>query len=401
MTKYVVDTNVLVNDLSVLEGKEIVILSHVLRELEKHKSNRDKKDLAYGARKAVRWIDDHMEDDLVHFDLHDYTWNSSDPYENDYVDNLIVKACLERGYGLITNDKLLKFKALGFGIEFIEAESYESDEDDYTGVYEVVLSDEELAEFYENLDTNMFELFDNEYVVIIDKSGKYVDKYRWSDEHGYIAVKYNRISSKYLGEIRPRNMKQELLFNMLQDRKTTVKSCFGKFGTGKDFCMISHAVHLIENQKFQKIVFIRNQIPLKDAPESGFRKGDLFDKMIEFAMPLADHVGGVEMLRKMVEAGMVELQDLSRIRGRDLRNSIVYVTEAQNNTEEHVKLLLGRIGEGSELWLNGDLKQIDKDSFRHNSGIQAISKLKGHELYAQVTLDKTERSRTAELAELI
>ncbi|MNP27410.1 hypothetical protein D3C76_1203200 [compost metagenome] len=92
---------------------------------------------------------------------------------------------------------------------------------------------------------------------------------------------------------------------------------------------------------------------------------------------------------------------MSRIRGRDIKNSIIYVTEFQNNTREHAQLLLGRVGEGSQLWINGDLKQTDSEVFVSNSGISAITKLRGNELYAQVTLDKTERSKTAELAELI
>jgi predicted ribonuclease YlaK len=188
---------------------------------------------------------------------------------------------------------------------------------------------------------------------------------------------------------------------MLQDKNITIKACFGRYGSGKDYCMISHAVNMIENGTFDKIVFIRNQIPLRDAPESGFRKGDLFEKMIEYAMPLADHVGGIEYLKFMVEKGQVELKDLSRIRGRDLRNSIIYCTEVQNNSKEHIKLLIGRVGEGSQLWLNGDMKQTDKDVFARNSGILALTQLKGNELYGQVTLDKTERSKTASLAELI
>jgi PhoH-like ATPase len=248
----------------------------------------------------------------------------------------------------------------------------------------------------------MYELYENEYIMFKNTGGEYIDKakYKWNGEM-YVPVKFKEVSSRHMGKTKPRNLKQQLLFNMLQDRSITVKACFGVFGSGKDFCMISHAIAMLESRVIDKIVFVRNQVPLKDAPESGFRKGDNFDKMIEFAMPLADAVGGVDQLRLMVDSGVVELQDLTRIRGRDIKNSIIYVTEVQNNTSEHVKLLISRVGEGSQIWFNGDLKQTDKDVFRHNSGILTLTKLKGNPLYGQVILDKTERSETASLAELL
>src|SRR5206468_5020578 len=135
---------------------------------------------------------------------------------------------------------------------------------------------------------------------------------------------------------KPRNHKQELLFDMLQNRDITVKACFGKFGTGKDFCMLSHAINLIETNKFDKLVFVRNNIELEDSEAIGFRKGDLFDKLVEWAMPIADHLGGVEGLKMFVDKGLIELQHLGTIRGRDIKNSIVYVTEVQNNTTNHI-----------------------------------------------------------------
>src|SRR5690625_5089186 len=112
---------------------------------------------------------------------------------------------------------------------------------------------------------------------------------KWSGDE-YTKVKFRKVSGRFMGDIRPKNHRQELLFDLLQDQNTTVIACFGRFETGKDFCMLAHAVNLIESNKIEKIVFVRNNIELADSEPIGFRKGDLFHKLIEFAMPLADHL---------------------------------------------------------------------------------------------------------------
>ncbi|GFN32583.1 PhoH family protein [Paenibacillus xylaniclasticus] len=397
MKKVLVDTNCLIDGFEIKEEYTYVLLSHVNRELDKHKIYGDG-DLKYRSRRAVRFIEDN--EDKFEFDIRDYNVQFGSGFDNEYTDNKIIQACLDNDYSLMTRDLLLKQKARMYGVELVEYSDGDEVFKDYTGVLEVELTDSQQSHLYENLNINTYGLVKNQYLIVKNKNGDYIDKFRWNGkEHAHI--KWKKVSSRYLGDSKPRNQRQELLFNMLQDDNITVKGCFGKFGSGKDYCMISHAISYIESQKFDKLVFCRNQIPLRDAPESGFRKGDNFDKMVEFAMPLADAVGGVEMLRLMVEKGQVELQDLSRIRGRDIKNAIIYVTEFQNNSSEHARLLLGRVGENSQLWINGDLKQTDREVFAINSGIRAMTKLQGNDLYGQVTLDKTERSKTASLSELI
>ena len=89
------------------------------------------------------------------------------------------------------------------------------------------------------------------------------------------------------------------------------------------------------------------------------------------------------------------------MRGRDIKNSILYVSECENNTKNHIQLLIGRVGLNSQIWLNGDTRQVDHDKFAVNNGVNALKLLKGQELYGQVTLDKTERSKTSKLADLL
>lgn len=119
-------------------------------------------------------------------------------------------------------------------------------------------------------------------------------------------------------------------------------------------------------------------------------------------MPLADHLGGTDGLSLMVGHGQIEIVHLGFIRGRDIKNSIILCSEAENMTKEHIQLLLGRVGEGSALWINGDFKQCDAEVFRQNSGLMAaVDKLKGHPRFGYVKLLKTERSETAAMADLL
>ena len=103
-----------------------------------------------------------------------------------------------------------------------------------------------------------------------------------------------------------------------------------------------------------------------------------------------------------IKNGQVEVAHLGFIRGRDYKNAILLVSEAENLTKEHIQLLLGRVGEGSMLWLAGDLKQTDEAVFENNSGMRkAISALTGNPHFAYVYMPKTERSETAQLADLL
>jgi PhoH-like ATPase len=415
MTKFfVADTNILLDSIESLAEQNIVLLSHTLREMDKHKSSSNG-ELAFRARKAVRYIKNNK--DKFKFDLNDYNGSElGENFSSSYQDDNILKACVDNGYGIITNDVLLQMKSEGFNVEVKELD--ETLQEEYTGIVDIYLTktDEDqksLAEVYENPYNNKFNLVMNQYIYFWDKDSptfneegeisgyEFLDSFKFDGEK-HVKLKHKAITPKFTGDkVKPINKKQEMLFDLLQNKEITIKTCLGKFGVGKDFVMITHALDLIEQGKMDKLIWARNNVELADVPTLGILPGDKFEKLVEFAMPLADHVGGVEGLEMLIKQGKIEIQHLGSLRGRDIKNSIIYVTECQNNTKDHFKLLIGRVGKGSELWLNGDLKQTDKDVYKQNSGIRALSKLKGKYLFGQATLDKTERSDTAELADLL
>lgn len=274
---------------------------------------------------------------------------------------------------------------------------------DYKGYIEVQLDDNKLAAFYNNKDlyVELYELKENEYLLIKDSTGEIVDKYCY--QNGELRqVKYNIIQNAYCGKIKPRNLQQELAMDMLIDNHSKVKLVQGVYGSGKDYLMLNQALSLIEKGKFQKIVFIRPNVTVANVPEIGYLKGTTEEKLAWTLGPFYDKVGGEEGVRMLVEQGKIELVPLLFIRGRSFDNSIVYVTEGQNITTEIAKLIISRIGDNSELWLNCDTHQVDKQIYEKDNGVnKMVDRLAGNSLFAYIYLPKTERSQVAELATLL
>jgi len=162
--------------------------------------------------------------------------------------------------------------------------------------------------------------------------------------------------------------------------------------------MFLHAWDLIQKGKKDKIIFIRNLVPFKDAPEIGFLQGSLQEK-ISWGLGPIESILGEEGLTLAQQAGQIEAVNLGFIRGCSWDNTILYVSEGQNITGGGYKLLISRCGENSELWINGDILQTDDKKFETNNGLERITKsLAGNKLFGSVKLLKTERSAVAELA---
>lgn len=282
-----------------------------------------------------------------------------------------------------------------------------AEKSDYKGWTEVALEDggeEALAMAYSK-DVEQKNLFDtptNGYVLIpnADADGNTAGL-RW-DGSRYVPIKYKNLNTTYAGKIKPLNDQQKIAFDLLQNDDITIKLLLGVYGSGKDFLMVNHAIDLIEKGKYDKIVWVRNNIEVKDTKELGFLPGSMFEKIYPFAAILADCLGGEVALERAITDGWVEIQPLGFIRGRSFQRSIIYCSEAENLTKQHTQLLIGRVGEGSTLWINGDLRQIDDVTFERNNGIQKlIDKLTGNERFGTVYLPITERSETARLADLL
>lgn len=269
------------------------------------------------------------------------------------------------------------------------------------GCIEIELSEEKLAAFYNNkeLYIELFDLKENQYLLIKDLTGEVVDKYCY--QNGELRqVMFVKLGGTFTGTIKPRNPEQVCLFDMLKDKTSKVKLVTGRFGSGKTLAMVYAALELIEKGKFDRIVWVRNNVAVKDAPEIGFLPGDDIAKLKPFLGPFLDHAGGEDGVKKLLEEDKLWVIPLGHLRGRSLKNCILLCSECENFTKEHLQLLMGRIDEGSQLWLDGDLKQRDKLIFEKSAGIEKmVSRLTGKKLFAYVHLKKAERSEVAALAD--
>ena len=272
---------------------------------------------------------------------------------------------------------------------------------DYLGYQEFCFSEEELANLYHGKLPESVSLLRNEYLLAKDNDGGVIDYFRNIGDKT-VRVTPKTITSKFNGKIKPRNPQQVLALDMLYDPEITIKVLTGKFGSGKTMFMCSAAAELLEKNKVDSIVWIRNNVEVKNSRPIGHLPGSYEEKLMPYAMPLADHLGGKDGLEYFMRSGKIQITHLGFLRGRNIENSIIMCSEAENLTKEHVQLLIGRVGEGSSLWLDGDRKQVDHQTFSDNNGLTvAIEKLKGHPRFGYVRLAKTERSETAAMADLL
>ena len=271
----------------------------------------------------------------------------------------------------------------------------------YKGYQIISFNEKEMAEFYKSKQLkNSTYLLENEFVLIADDGGNIVDKYLNQDGE-LKRITHTIINNNWYGIIKPRNLYQSLAISLLNDSSIPVKVLTGVYGSAKTFFMINAALQCLESGNKDKIIFVRNGLSPKGVPDIGHLPGSALDKTIVWAMPIADHIGGEDGLLHLIESKQLEILPLNYIRGRDLKNAIIFSDESENLTPKLIQLLLGRVGENSELWIAGDYRQSDLGKNFSEGLSYMIDRLKGNRLFGYVDLPITERSKVAELSNLL
>lgn len=159
-------------------------------------------------------------------------------------------------------------------------------------------------------------------------------------------------------KIYPRTQNQAEYINLLQTKDMVF--CTGSAGSGKTFLAVAEALRLILSHKKNKLIITR---PVVEAGESlGFLPGDLEQKIDPYLRPIKDAMETIitpETVKKLVEAGIIEVAPLAYMRGRTLNNAVIILDEAQNTTNSQMKMFLTRMGENSKMFITGDPTQID------------------------------------------
>ncbi len=173
--------------------------------------------------------------------------------------------------------------------------------------------------------------------------------------------------------IKPKTVGQKLYIDSI--RNNDIVFGIGPAGTGKTYLAMAMAVNAFKNKEVNRIILTR---PAVEAGESlGFLPGDLKEKVDPYLRPVYDalfDILGAETYLKLVEKGLIEVAPLAYMRGRTLDSSYVILDEAQNTTNEQMKMFLTRLGFGSKAIITGDITQIDLAKGK-SSGLITVSKI--------------------------
>lgn len=174
--------------------------------------------------------------------------------------------------------------------------------------------------------------------------------------------------------VQPKTVGQKRYIKAIKDN--TVVLGVGPAGTGKTYLAMAMAIRAFKNNEVNRIILTR---PAIEAGESlGFLPGDLQQKVDPYLRPLYDalyEIMGAESFIKNMEKGLIEVAPLAYMRGRTLDNAFIVLDEAQNTTEEQMKMFLTRIGFGSKVVVTGDLTQVDLPRGKRSGLEQACSVL--------------------------
>lgn len=422
MSKYILDTNVLLNNPDFIKNNQVILVPTVLRELENLELKRSNYEMQYRIRNAKRILKEYENNvTYVNFDITIDTVHKYIGYETQYGDNIIMSYVLllieeypEESSELVvyTDDVLLQQKLKSKGVEYISTEEIYNQED-YSGIkiFHYDKNDDEHTELLSKLYSidckeNIFNLNPNEYLLVLesdvaDEEVSFVDAFRFKNgNHESVTKKRNIMFSPNNDGtfVKPLNHRQSIAINSLNDDSIPVKIIKGKVASGKSYLTFAKAKELLDTEMVNQIIFIGNSVIEKSSISIGALPGELQEKIGFNYSYIADVLGSKYLLEEMIRAEQLCIEYCGFIRSRTFSNAAVVVSEAQNFTIEQLELILTRIGEGSYLIIDGDYNQSDI----HNSGFKRFTnKLRGSELVSVVTLTDVERSDVAKLADLL
>ncbi|HEU5269822.1 MAG TPA: PhoH family protein [Jatrophihabitans sp.] len=201
--------------------------------------------------------------------------------------------------------------------------------------------------------------------------------------------------------LRGRSAEQRVALDLLLDPEVGIVSLGGRAGTGKSALALCAGLEAVMERRAHKRVVVFRPLYAVGGQELGYLPGTENEKMAPWAQAVFDTLGALvskDVLDEVLDRGMVEVLPLTHIRGRSLHDSFVIVDEAQSLERNVLLTVLSRIGQGSRVVLTHDVAQRDNLRVGRHDGVAAvIEALRGHPLFAHVTLTRSERSPIAAL----
>ena len=415
---YVLDTSVLLSDPGALlrfAEHHVVIPLIVVSELE---GKRNHPELGFTARKALHILDDFRSDfdrldqpipvgdaggtlrvELNHIDASTMPIGF-DRTENDTRILAVARNLSAEGADVVvvTKDVPMRVKASALGLHAEEYLAELAVDSGFTGMSELGLDDEQMSEFYDSGSVVTEDVSDevvNTGVVITSPRGSGLGRVRTG----------NRVSmvrgDRDIFGVHGRSAEQRIAIDMLLDDALGIVSMGGRAGTGKSaLALMAGLQKVLEENKHSKIMVFRPLYAV-GGQNLGYLPGSEGEKMNPWAEAVFDTLSALvskNVIDEVVNREILEVLPLTHIRGRSLHDAFVIVDEAQSLERNVLLTVLSRIGMNSKVVLTHDVAQRDNLRVGRHDGVAAvIEKLKGHELFAHVTLTRSERSEIAAL----
>lgn len=415
---YVLDTSVLLSDpwaVIRFAEHEVVLPLVVISELE---DKRHHHELGWFAREALRMLDDlrleygrldrpvpiGSENGTLQVEL-----NHTDPsvlpvgFRTDSNDSRILACALNlaadgKDVVLVSKDIPLRVKAGAVGLPADEFRAHDVVPSGWTGMTEL------------DVGSGAIDALFAEGVVDIDEA---------RELPCHTGIRLLGGTSSALGRVTPdkrvqlvrgereafglhgRSAEQRVALDLLLDESVGIISLGGKAGTGKSALALTAGLEAVLERRSHRKVVVFRPLYAVGGQELGYLPGSESEKMEPWAQAVFDTLDGLaspEVMDEVMSRGMLEVLPLTHIRGRSLHDSFVIVDEAQSLERNVLLTVLSRLGTGSRVVLTHDVAQRDNLRVGRHDGVAAvIEKLKGHPLFAHITLTRSERSPIAAL----
>ncbi|TQN32888.1 PhoH-like ATPase [Haloactinospora alba] len=414
---YVLDTSVLLADpVSMTRFAEhaVVLPIVVITELE---NKRHHPELGYFAREALRRLDDLR---LAHGGLDtDVPVNDQGGtlrVELNHSDDSVLPAGFRLGDNdtriltvagnlrsheevvLVSKDLPMRIKASSIGVAAEEYRAELAIEHGWTGMAELDVPAHEVSELFRCASADIEAARDfpcHTGLALLSERGKALG--RVLPDKSVKVVKGDRDVFGLHG----RSAEQRVAIDLLTDPEVGIVSLGGRAGTGKSALALCAGLEaVLEREEHRKVVVFR-PLHAVGGEDLGYLPGSEYEKMSPWSQAVHDTLSAVtsqEVIDEVMDRELLEVLPLTHIRGRSLHDSFVIVDEAQSLERGVLLTVLSRLGENSRVVLTHDVAQRDNLRVGRHDGVAAvIEKLKGHPLFAHVTLTRSERSPIAAL----
>ena len=415
---YVLDTSVLLSDPNALmrfDEHDVVLPLVVITELE---GKRHHPELGYFARTALRTLDElrlkngrldqpiplNDKGGTLHIEL-----NHTDPSvlpagfrlgDND--SRILAVACnfATEGHNVVvvSKDLPMRVKASAVGLQ---AEEYRAElviTSGWTGMTEIAIGSKDMDRLYKEHVIDNDEARNlpvNTGVVLVSDRGSGLGRVTAEKQIRQVPGDLEAFG------IHGRSAEQRIALDLLLDPSIGIVSLGGKAGTGKSALALCAGLEaVLERNQHRKVIVFRPLYAV-GGQELGYLPGNENEKMSPWGQAVFDTLGAIttqEVIDEILDRNMIEVLPLTHIRGRSLHDAFVIVDEAQSLERNVLLTVLSRIGRDSKVVLTHDVAQRDNLRVgRHDGVVAVVERLKGHPLFAHVTLTRSERSPIAAL----